>query len=146
MVAARGDLLQQPDAPQAFEAAMGVVFAMQSQSASPEHVALCRRRVLTLMQRQQIPASLPALRELPDADLYRLAIMAALAGLGPWTRDATTDGLVIDDRGAIIPALMPSAVESDVMLCIICALLTVIAVFHVILPPPSTDTKPAAKT
>ena len=86
------------------------------------------------MRRQRIPASPDKLRAMSDTDLMRVGILAAMGGLGQWVRDASTDAVMVDDDGRMVRALVPTAVENDVMLCIICALLTVIAVFHVLLP------------
>ena len=63
-------------------------------------------------------------------------MLAALSGLGQFARDSNTGAIQVDDEtGNVVRALIPADIESDVMLCIICALLTVIAVFHVVLPP-----------
>ena len=94
--------------------------------------------MLDLMRRQRIPTSPEKLRALSDTELMRIGILAAMSGIGQWVRDAGTDAVVVDDDGRIVRALVPTAVENDAMLCIICALLTVIAVFHVLLPTSTT--------
>lgn len=124
----------EPDAPEALGQALNMLFALRSQSGDAADLFLCRKRVLSLMVRQRIPAQIQTLRALSDAELYRLAVLAAIAGLGQWKRDVARNGtLLIDDRGRLIRELVPDTVQSDVMLCIVCALLTMIAVSHVIL-------------
>ena len=117
-----------------FTAALTRLFVLRSQSGAAGDHQACRRRVLDLMRRQRIPASPEKLRSLSDTDLMRVGILAAMGGLGQWVRDPGTDAVMVDDDGRLVRALVPTAVENDVMLCIICALLTVIAVFHVLLP------------
>lgn len=131
----------EPDVPQAFSDALNRLFALQSQSGDAANLPACRRRMLDLMVRQSIPVRIQAMRhELSDADLYRLALLAAVSGLGEWKRDTPRNNtLLLDARGRLIPALVPSLIESDVLLCVICALLTMIAICHVLLTSSSSS-------
>jgi len=115
-------------------AALSRLFVLRSQAGLAGDLQPCRRRMLDLMRRQRIPATADGLRALADADLVRVGLLAAMGGLGQWVRDPSTDSFLVDDDGRLVRALVPTTVENDVMLCIICALLTVIAVFHVLLP------------
>jgi hypothetical protein len=133
----------EPDRPIAFAAALNSTFMLQSRSSSVGGHPLCRKRLLDLMRRQRIPVRLESLRALPDADLYRIALMSAVGGVGQWKRDELTDALLLDEQGTLLRAFVPNTVESDVMLCIICALLTVIAIHHIILGGVPTAPAPA---
>jgi hypothetical protein len=124
---------QQPDRAEAFADALNAVFTLQSGAGNAADLLLCQKRTMDLMRRQHIPVRIDALRTLSDTDLYRLGILAAIGGLGQWKRHESTDALLIDEQGVLIRALVPDTVESDVLLCLICALLTIIAVYHVTL-------------
>jgi hypothetical protein len=123
---------QMPDRPEAFAGALNAVFALQSGAGNAADLHLCQKRTLDLMRRQRIPLRVADLRTLSDVELYRLGIMAAVGGLGQWRRHETTGVLLVDDQGALLRALIPDAVESDVLMCLICALLAVVAMYHVV--------------
>jgi hypothetical protein len=128
---------QQPDRPEAFAGALNAAFTLRSGAGNAADLLLCQKRTLDLMRRQRIPLRVADLRALSDVELYRIGIMAAVGGLGQWRRHETTGALLVDDRGALVRALIPDTVESDVLMCLICTLLTVIAMYHV-------NTTPAA--
>jgi hypothetical protein len=88
-----------------------------------------RHAVLNLMLRQDIPPSPSQLRLLSDDALLRLAQLAAVGGVSRWKRENGTK-ILLDGDGVMMHAYSPGAVESDVMLCIICVLLTFIAMTH----------------
>ena len=118
---------------------------LEGGAQSPTRVGACTRSLRALMVRQRIPWAGADLRALPDARLVQLALLAAVAGTnGPWQRDTSggSDLLLLDENGRLRPAFVPSAVESDVMLCIICALLAVIAAYYYAgaAPPSATVT------
>ncbi len=129
---------QEPDNPDAFAAAMNTLFSLRSGAGSPSEFALCRKRMLDLMRRQRLPIRTRDLRAvLTDQELYRVVLLASIASLGPqWARDSSTDAFLIDERGSLVRASVPSTIEDDVMLCLVCALLTAIAALHVVPPPP----------
>ena len=113
----------------AYDTAMESVFALQSGVTPVSGHVAARRALSSLMRRQSIPQKLQELRALGDADLCRLAQLAAVGGVSRWKR--TNDELILlTENGQMIHPYSPGAVESDVMLCVICALLTVIAVHH----------------
>ena len=88
------------------------------------------------------------LRALSDTDLFRLAQLAAVGGSSRWKRDDASNLILLTKEGQMTHPYSPGAVESDVMLCVICALLTVIAIHHVVLQPAAAATPsptPAAK-
>ena len=116
--------------PESLASALDSVFALQSQSGNAGDLFLCRKRTMDLMRRQRIPIHADAMRRLSDEQLNRIGILAAVAGLGQWKRDEATDKMLIDDHGMLVRAFVPSMVESDVLLCLICALMSVIAVRH----------------
>ena len=68
------------------------------------------------------------LRALPDVELHRLTLLAAVGGMDvSWKRAEGDQTWLIDAHGRLIPAFAPSQVESDVLLWIICALLGAMA-------------------
>ncbi len=123
----------------AFSVALNATFMLEGGSQSPSRVGACARSLQSLMRRQRIPESAAAMRDLSDARLVQLAMLAAVAGTtGPWQRDGSTDLLLLDELGRMRPAFVPNQVESDVMLCLICGLLALIAAYYfVLMPPPS---------
>ena len=92
--------------------------------SDPSHRNVSRHAVLNLMIQQDIVPS--QLRLLNDVGLLRLAQLAAVGGVSRWKRENGTR-IVLNNDGAMTHAYSPGAVESDVMLCIICVLLTFIA-------------------
>jgi len=127
----------EPDNKSAFDQAINSAFALASGSRSPADKQACRKSLLDLMARQGIPTQTISLRALSDADLYRLALLAAIGGASRWRRD-DDNNLIFTEDGHLVHPFSPGAVESDVMLCLICALLTVIAIHHIVLvAPPS---------
>ena len=120
----------------AWDAALNGVFSMLSRSNPVSNNEICRRSIQDLMTRQNIPQTIADLRKLDDVSLYKMAMLASVAGMSRWGRDASDGNLLtITEDGHLIHPYSPGAVESDVMLCVICALLTVIATFHLIPPP-----------
>ena len=114
-----------------FFEALNATFMLEGGAQAPTRVAACTRSVSALMLRQRIPTDADSLRALQDSRLLQLAMLAAVAGTsGPWERDPATDVLLLDEHGRLLPAFVPSSVESDVMLCLICALLAAIAVYY----------------
>jgi len=127
----------EPDNGFAFSQAINSAFALESRSRRPADKQVCRKSLLDLMARQGIPTQIASLRALSDSDLYRLALLAAVGGMSRWKRDDDNNLLFTED-GHLIHQFSPGAVESDVMLCLICALLTVIAIHHIVLTPPTS--------
>ena len=147
----RVSLTQEKDS--AWDTALNGVFSMLSRSNPVSNNEVCRRSVQDLMTRQNIPQTIAELRKLDDISLYKLAMLASVGGMSRWGRDSADSNLLtITEDGHLIHPYSPGAVESDVMLCIICALLTVIATFHLIpphthsaSPPPAGATRTASK-
>jgi hypothetical protein len=111
--------------------AMNRVFVLSSKSSSVSGNLLCTKSIMDLMIRQSIPLSPLALRALNDTELLQIAMTASVAGISSWKRDSTSNTLFqLTEQGRLVSPYTPNAVESDVMLCIICALLIVIAIFH----------------
>ncbi len=106
----------------AFDEAMESVFILSDQT----HRNVSRHAVLNLMLQQDIIPS--QLRTLSDASLLRLAQLAAVGGVSRWKRGGENGSRIfLNNDGAMLHAYSPGTVESDVMLCIICVLLTFIA-------------------
>lgn len=124
----------------AFNGAMEALFAMQSGVAPVSAHDASRRELSNLMRRQSVSQRLTELRALSDTDLFRMAQLAAVGGASRWKRDDASNLILLTKDGQMIHPYSPGAVESDVMMCVICALLTVIAIHHVVLQP----TPPAA--
>lgn len=138
---------QTPQAPaeDAFSAALNATFTLEGGVQSPTQIGACARSLQSLMRRQRIPETAWELRGLSDARLVQLALLAAVAGTtGPWQRDGSTDLLLLDELGRLRPAFVPNQVESDVMLCLICALLALIAAYYFVLTPSSPPAAPSA--
>ena len=120
----------------AFSVALNATFTLEGGVQSPTQIGACARSLQSLMRRQRIPETAWELRGLSDARLVQLALLAAVAGTtGPWQRDGSTDLLLLDELGRLRPAFVPNQVESDVMLCLICALLALIAAYYFVLTP-----------
>jgi hypothetical protein len=116
-----------------FGAAMETVFALNSGTGPVSAHAASRRALSNLMLRQSIPFTAAELRALTDTELLRIAQLAAVGGASRWKRN---DNLILLGKdGQMAHPYSPGAVESDVMLCVICALLTVIAINHVVSKP-----------
>jgi hypothetical protein len=92
--------------------------------SDPHHRNISRHAVMNLMLQQDIIPS--QLRLLSDVGLLRMAQLAAVGGVSRWKRENGTRFFLNKD-GVLLHAYSPGAVESDVMLCIICVLLTFIA-------------------
>ncbi len=119
-----------------FGTAMDAVFTLQSGAGPVSAHAASRRALSNLMRRQAIPSAAPDLRALPDAELVRMAQLAAVGGASRWKREENL--IVLAKDGQMMHPYSPGAVESDVMLCVICALLTVIAINHVVSKSPDS--------
>jgi hypothetical protein len=113
-----------------YDAAMDSIFALQSGVTPVSGHVAARRALSNMMRRQSIPQEISDLRSLSDADLFRLAQLASIGGVSRWKRNTSNDLILLTDNGQMIHPYSPGAVESDVMLCVICALLTVIAIHH----------------
>jgi hypothetical protein len=128
---------------EAWDSALNGVFSMLSKSNPVSNNEICRKSIQDLMIRQNIPQTIAEIRKLDDVSLYKLAMLASVGGMSRWGRDGSL--LSITEDGHLIHPYSPGAVESDVMLCVICALLTVIATFHLI-PPYHTQNSAAGTT
>ena len=121
-----------------FSQAMDNTFALASKSAAVSGQRTCTKSVKDLMVRQGIPIVLAELRNLSDAELYSLAFLAAVGGISRWNRAEGSNLILLTEDGILTHPNSPGAVENDLMLCIVCALLTVIAIHHLILPQVAT--------
>lgn len=106
----------------------------QSGASAPSHMETARRRFASLLRRQRLPMDAASVRALSDVEVSRLLLMAAVGGMDTsWRRspassaEEETPKWLIDAHGRLIPAFAPNQVESDVLLCIICALLGALA-------------------
>ncbi len=54
--------------------------------------------VLNLMDKQDIPKSASAMRNLNDSQLIAIGMRAAMAGISSWRREPTTDRIVLNDN------------------------------------------------
>ena len=115
--------------------AMNSTFALSSGSSSVSNSLICSKSVFDLMTRQGIPTTPDSLRALNDTEILRVAMISAVAGISTWKRDANSL-FQLTDHGRLLHPYTPNAVETDVMLCVVCALLVVIAMFHLAPRPP----------
>jgi hypothetical protein len=110
---------------------MDTTFVLQSGSTQVSAHMACVRSIMDLMVRQNIPVTAESLRGLNDTALLRLGMLSAVAGVSTWKRDAPMGVLFqLSEDGRLIHPYTPNAVETDVMLCVVCALLVVIAMSH----------------
>jgi hypothetical protein len=134
--------------------AMDSSLSFFSSTANPSNNTLCTHNIRELMIRNGIVPSASSLRNnLTDAQLMRLGILASIALISPWNQDAQGK-FFITDRGILVEDYHPSSSESDIMLCIVCVLLSIIVLFHVTSaqhhyvlapPPPNPNGDTAAK-
>ena len=111
--------------------AMNRVFALSSKSSSVSGNFMCTKSIANLMVRQNIPSTAAGLRALNDTEILQVAMLASVASISTWKRDAPNNALFqLTEQGRLVSPYTPNAIESDVMLCVICTLLIVIAVFH----------------
>ena len=122
-------------ASESFDAAVDSLFALQSASVGASQHAAAARALAALLERHEIPASAAALRNLTDVQLTQVGLLAAIGKLSSWQRDSA-GRLLLDQQGGLLHQYSPAAVESDVMLCLVCTLLAVIVMFHVVPPRP----------
>jgi hypothetical protein len=118
------------DWPEALSEALDQLTVCQSGASTPSRMEAARRRFASLLQRQRMPMNASALRALSDVELHRLSLLAAVGGMDvSWKKQSTEprQPWVLDAHGRLIPAFTPNQVESDVLLCIICALLGALA-------------------
>jgi hypothetical protein len=53
--------------------------------------------VLNLMDKQDIPKTASAMRELSDVKLICIGMRAAVSGISHWRREANTDRIIVND-------------------------------------------------
>lgn len=114
---------------EAWETAMNDLYVLDSGSSPISNHETCFHNIKNLLIRQKIPLNVTALQASKPAYLYRLAMLAGLSGITTWKRDASGK-IKLTDHGYPIHPSSPTNVESDIMTSIICALLIVIATFH----------------
>lgn len=111
-------------------------FALQSGGQGIGNHSRCTASIQALMRRQGIPTAAASLRLLSDTELLQLGMLAAVGGISRWERtkpaQASAARLVLDDKGSLVHALSPGAMQNDVMLCVIVSLLSVLLLFHVL--------------
>lgn len=123
-----------------FASALDKTFAMQSSSVGASNNEAVTRSVTALMVRHGIPTNAAALRNASDERLTQLAMVAAVGSISSWRR-SSEGHFLLDERGALVHMHSAGAVESDIMMCIVCALLAVVVMFHIVAVPPQ---QPAA--
>jgi len=111
--------------------AMGQSLQLQSGALGVEHCLQCRQAVGRLMAAQNISDKPAALRGASDAELVRMAMLAAVAGISEWKR-SPEGRILISEQGALQPLHHVDAIHIDVLLGIICTLLAVIVATHVL--------------
>lgn len=114
-------------------AAVDSVVELSSGAGRASRVPLCVQSLEELMLRGGIPRDADVLRSnWTDAQLLRLGLLASIALISPWDQNPRTGLFRISEHGGVlVEAFHPSESESDIMLCVVCALLAVIVMFHV---------------
>ena len=116
-----------------FRQAFPTVFCLKNRDQAIELNPRCVSRVRALMTRNAIPVDVTELRNLSDVHLMRLGMLAAISHISPWMRDKNDTGcILLDNDGRLSPEHEVSTMESNVMLCIVCALLAVIGAMHIV--------------
>ena len=91
------------------------------------------QRIYNLMKRGGIPTSADELQPLTPKDLLRLGMLAAVANISPWQRPTTNSTVIyLTEDGIALLQNTVSTIESNIMLCVVCSLLTVIASMHLL--------------
>lgn len=124
-----------------FPNALDMTFALQSSSLGVSNHEAVMRSVTDLMIRHGIPTDARALRNTSDERLLQLAMVAAVGSISNWRR-ANEGQFLVDERGALLRMYSPGAVESDIMLCIVCTLLAIVVMFHIVAAPPPPPPPP----
>jgi len=115
--------------------AMDQTVALASGTLLASRNKRCFQSLEALMIRNNIPTTASGLRQnLSDAALLRIGLLASIALISPWDQHPLNGLLLISDRGVLLEAHHPSTSESDIMLCVVCALLAIIIIFHVVTP------------
>ena len=117
-----------------FTSAFSKTFALSSGADNVEHNVEALSRIEMLMTRHSIPLNITQLRwNTTDAELMNMAILAAVAHISPWQRLPKNQKMIlVEDNGRLLPAYSISSMESNIMLCVICTMLAVIASIHVL--------------
>jgi hypothetical protein len=110
--------------------ALDLTFLSKSKASKVSEDRACNLNVKHMLLRQDMPVNVTWVRSLDDIHLYRILFLAGIAGISPWVRDDETGLLLLDENGHLTHISSPSLIESDIMICIICSLLIVIATFH----------------
>jgi hypothetical protein len=113
-----------------FNTAFDQLFVLDSGASYASNQELCRKTVKDLLIRQNIPLNHTTLRNLDLVALYKISFMAGLTGITNWKRD-DFNKIKLTDYGFPIQDSNPSNIETDIMTCIICALLIIISTFHI---------------
>lgn len=114
-----------------FAEAVNKIFVLDSVSSPVSAQESCLMNIRDLLIRQKLPLNVTEFRNMDDSKIYEVLILSALTGISPWKRD-DDNKIKLTDFGYPIHPSLPTNIESDVMTCIICALLIVIATFHLI--------------
>jgi hypothetical protein len=122
---------EQPD--QAFQQAFREVFTLKNGAYAIELNTQCTSRMRSLMIRSNIPTNEHDLRNMTEVDMIKLGMLAAVANMSPWQRDENGSGLIVMDYdGKLNPEHEVNSMESNIMMCIVCALLATIGAIHII--------------
>ena len=118
---------------QAWDAAVNELFVLDSGASPISNHETCFHNLKSLLIRQKIPLNVTAIRNSSPSYLYKLAMLAGISGITSWKRETVSSSggkIKLTDHGYPIHPSSPTNIESDVMTSIICALLIVIATFH----------------
>ena len=123
--------------------AIDKTFSLQSAAQGASGHPGASRGIKAMLLRHGLPRSAAQLRNSSDAALLKMAMLAAVGSMSTWQRGS--DGrIVLDESGSMMQENHFTAVESDVMLCIVCTLLAIIVMFHIIVVVPAPSSSAAA--
>jgi hypothetical protein len=114
----------------AWNAAMDEIFVLDSGSSPISNHERCNHNIKNLLLRQNYPLNVTQIKNMDLTSLYKFVILASISGISHWKRNPSSNKIILTDNGYPIHPSSPINVESDIMTCIICALLIVIATFH----------------
>lgn len=115
----------------AFNNALDSLFYLESGANPLSSHELCNKNIRDVLIRQDIPLDANRLKNMSNVDLYKLSILAAFTGISSWKRN-NDNQILLNDFGHPLESFNVLTVEGDVLLCIICALLIVIATSHML--------------
>lgn len=114
-----------------FVQAVDNIFSIQSGLSPTSQNELCMKNIKDMFLRQEIPWTANEIRNSSDEFILKIAILATYSSFSSWKK--TDSGkIIINQYGFPVKSTSILETEIDVLLCIICALMTVLATSHLL--------------